>query len=135
MIEPTPTPTPTPAPDLLSRLQAGETVPVPHNVTDLIDLAQAALRCPLVAVGSDSVRIEQNPPEKGALTPAFLASCLEATERVVGRCVSVSLAIDEGERVLFGGDRQRLEVAHAALLRQVLNLLNLRFIVGRAPYV
>ena len=121
MIEPTPTPTPTPAPDLLSRLQAGETVLVPHNVTDLIDLAQAALRDPLVAVGPDSVRIEQNPPEKGALTPAFLASCLEATERVVGRCVSVSLSIDEGERVLFGGDRQRLEVAHAALLRQVLN--------------
>jgi hypothetical protein len=133
MIEPTPTPTP--APDLLSRLQAGETVLVPHGVSDLIDLAQAALRCPLVAVGPDSVRIEQNPPEKGALTPAFLASCLEATERVVGRCVSVSLAIDEGERVLFGGDRQRLEVAHAALLRQVLNLLNLRFIVGRASYV
>jgi hypothetical protein len=128
-------PTPTPAPDLLSRLQAGETVPVPHNVTDLIDLAQAALRCPLVAVGPDSIRIEQNPPDKGALTPPFLASCLEATERLIGRCVSISLAVDEGERMMFGGDRQRLEDAHGALIRQVLNILNLRFLVGRAPYV
>ena len=134
MIEPTPTPEP--PPPLPDRLQAGETVLVPHNVSDLVELAQAALRGPLVAVGPDSVRMDRSPPtDKGALTPAFLACCLEAAERLIGRCVSVSLSIDEGERVLFGGDRQRLEAAHDALLRQVLNLLNLRFVAGRAPYV
>lgn len=135
MIEPTPAPEPTPDPSSLpERLKAGEAVQVPTDIHDLASLMRLALRTPLVAAGSDSVRIDlQADPH----TPSavVLAGSLEAAERLLGRCVSVTLALDEGERTASAADKRRLESAQDGLIEHLGRILSYRFVVGRPSRV